>query len=65
MLTKDKVMQALQTLPTTFTEEELIEALSHLEGSIPTGIKTSQKVDTTELELEGPSEDFKEWASLA
>lgn len=65
MLTKEKVMQALQTLPTTFTEEELIEALSHLEGKTPTGIKTGQKANTPEVETDVPSENFKEWASLA
>ena len=65
MLTKDKVIKALQTLPTTFTEEELIGALSYLEGSTPTGIKTSQKEAAAEVEAEGSTEDFKEWASLA
>ena len=65
MLTKEKVINALQTLPTTFTPEELLEQLMHLEGETPNGIKANQKEATVEAEVQGPSEDFKEWASLA
>lgn len=65
MLTKDKVIKALQTLPTTFTPEELLEQLMYLEGETPNGIKISQKAVPAEAEVQVPSEDFKEWASLA
>ncbi len=65
MLTKDKVIKALQTLPTTFTPEELLQHLLHMEGKTPNGIQTGQKGTHSEAEIQGPSEDFKEWASLA
>ncbi|MBX2876678.1 MAG: hypothetical protein KTR30_31470 [Saprospiraceae bacterium] len=65
MLTKDKVIKALQTLPTTFTPEELLLQLQYLEDKTPTGTKTGQKGTNAEAEVQGPSEDFKEWASLA
>ncbi|NRB53766.1 MAG: hypothetical protein HRU41_39305 [Saprospiraceae bacterium] len=65
MLTKEKVIKALQTLPTTFTPEELLEQLLYVEGETPNGIKATQKEAIAEAEVQGPSENFKEWASLA
>lgn len=65
MLTREKVIEALQTLPTTFTPEELLAQLLHMEGETPNGIKATQKDTTAEAEVQGPSVDFKEWASLA
>lgn len=65
MLTKEKVVKAMQTLPTKFSAEELFQHLLLLEGKT---FSVGQKDDgqpAGEAENEASTDDFKEWASLA
>ena len=66
MLTREKVNIAMQTLPSTFTAEELFQLLLQMEGNALSDNDTAPASYAAELELEteGSTEDFKEWASL-
>lgn len=66
MLTREKVNNAMQTLPSTFTAEELFQLLLQMEGHALSDNDTDHASFAAELELEaeGSTENFKEWASL-
>ena len=65
MLTKEKVVHAMQTLPTSFTIEELLQQVLLLEDDmLPEGHKDEEEF-IGEAETSASTENFKGWASLA
>lgn len=62
MLTKEKVIAAMQTLPAKFSREELLQHLLLLEEITAA---TGEAIEIAEeAEIDAATEDFKEWASL-